>query len=1665
MNDDAIVQVMANLGLNYDPAVKASEQFQKTIGDTNKQLDEMKTKAMQSAKDINNAFTSQLCQINNKQIVDQWSRPIQSMQKEVHQTATAMAEMKIAHESVAVAAEKHRTPIKELAGQYNLLGTKVDNSTQSFTANAAQLYAISKAAKEAIGTIKDVEIGMVEIQRVMDDGSFVFSEYRDNLLGLGVDYGQTFDTVQNIALRWAQSGYNVADSLKLAETSLLALNAGELDAKYATEAMIGIMAQWQLQADDLSLVMDKINKTADSYSTTAQDLVDGLLRSSGAAKVMNLSLEDTISLLTVMREASGRTGKEVGNALNSILSYIQRPKSIDVMEAMGIKVFADEAKTQFRNALEIFQDIAVNWDKTSKDIQDGFVAAADDAELFNEDLAVALGLQEEWNDLQKRDISQAAAGVHRRNFFIGMIERMADVQGVLNTMMDAEGYIVEKNALAMDTLEKKQMSLKASVEALAVAMGDAGLGGVLKSLTIGATKTVNAINEMPKGARDTIMIFTELTLTVKALEAGMGLFNLNLPIASAGINLLTGGIANLTTNTMALGTAIKTSLVSNAPLLIISATIGGIVALTNHMKRAREEAKAFITTTQENIQSLDEQKQGLTELASEYETLKNKEKNLTATAEEKERLKEVQRELVELYDVSISGIDAEGNAYADSVEDIRARIEALEELEDIEKRRLETALKGKREDDIKFIQESTKELERLEQNLIEVDQRIKKMEDSYRNRENVFLPDGRQIIAASKDYDARVQSHIEKQRQYADEIQTDIEDLKFAIDDETREVKDGLINHGNSILTQLDKTGNELSDGARLAMNKFSKGLATSSEGSLDTLKTELENFIDELVELDKQYQQAISDGGTTAIDEAHKAIMDFVAIIATGRPELDNFVISMEKLYPTAENLAKGMDDVTSSTIDLSGAMRRMGSSAKKEMDNLKVLNQAIYDVQKGKSLSIDTILDLIEKYDLSTDAIKKTTDGYTIEASTLENLRKAKVQMSIDGINAEIKLAETTRDNIRARLTNYGLEIEMLGDLAKARAALAGTATGSNAQVRARVSEQRVNEIGLEAAMEEAKRDFMREANYDLLQYEKYVNELDELNKRADLLKGMLQDGSYGVTKSSKSKTGKKTEKYENKELDHALKMLEHRKRITEETQKSIQAEINELKRINKLYVKTADERMDMTERIYAAEKRLKDRRLQDSVNWINEKKNLDQLSVEEEIAAWERVRKNQANNIEARKQAELNLYKLRNQVMIDSYNKEENHIKHITKFSIYSTEQQIEKYRELYKYKAQTLAEEQARVENLFSLYKQLISDQQRTVKVAYDERIKQIDEEARRKKEMHDEEIKAIEKELELLDRQEDEYDHDKRMADLREQLAYWQVRTSEDARKKVAELLKQIDEEEHKREVELKRQGLEDKKKVLQDEIRSVDDTAKEEKEKWEKSYKEIEIAFDDHSINMIAYASTMSKGMFEEFQNNYLIPLEEALRSGDYGLARDIASGIDDYAKGAFDKTYNTTNAQVYRLASQILEYKRQYEYGGDKNSHQRALPLYDELEKLKPNVADMLHHSNYMTAKEFVEGLPRAHTGAKTLSYGAVYMKPGELVFPPDLSMKLEDLIQVLYARPIQQSQTSSYMTDRSIVQNFNAPLYNSERTIFEDDIDGEILARELKRTIDSTF
>jgi TP901 family phage tail tape measure protein len=1238
MNDDSMVKIMESLGLDYGPAERATKAFESKIASLNKQLFDLKANAIKGAGDINKMFSSQLGQMaGSKMILDQYGQPLKVLNDKVASS----------FDKATVAANKHAHAVHGAAQEYNIFASEWQRRSQWFLSGTL-FYGTLTAARETAQTISEVEMGVTEIARVMEDETFVFKDYRDELLQFGIDYGQTFDTVQDIALRWAQAGYNVKDSLENTKTSLLALNVAELDAKNATESLIGIMAQWQLNSSDLPLVLDKINKTADDFTVTSQDLVDGLLRSSGAAKIMGLSLDQTISLLTVMREASGRTGREVGNALNSILSYVQRPIAIKTLEGLGIQMFTDKAKTQFRNVMEIFKDITAKWDTNSKAINAGFLKATDGAEFFSEEMANSLGLQEEWNDLQKRDISQSTAGVYRRNYFIGMIERMAGAQNVLNGMTDAAGYSQAENARTMDTLQKKYTSLLAAAQELAVALGDAGLLDALKGATDLAKDAADRFADLDDETKALVVTALELVAAVTALKSVMGLFTTK--------NLIFAGAEG--------AKSVLGLLPGWGKLLALIVAVTGAVGL--YAYNQNKASAQSIEDSLKNVNAKQNEVDQTNKLLQKYQELEGK---AVQNNEVKSEMLDIQRQLASIYPDYVDGLDGEGNK-------LITNIPLLREM---------NALK---------------------------------------------------------------QQELELERQ------------KIMMDAKTR-------------LPQLDAEQKRLQD------------------------------------KIDKN-KQRLSSGDTTS-----------------------SFTW-------------RGL----TTTKDLSSQIRK----------------EIIEDLGK-------------------------------LSANQLE-------QQMIDSV---------------------------------------------------------INGAGL------------------------YDPSTDTLSGK-DLRRKLASGGTPNLTTPYNPNDGEKpSSSYSNEPLQDALQLLQHKKQMNEI---SLQDEISYLRNVRDKYVQTGEERMDIEEKIYTAEKALKDKTLQDSINWINEKKALGELSAEQEIAAWNRVLTNQKNNIEAVKEATQNLYRLQKELR----------------------EQEVQ--------------------ENKDSL-----KDLQNDIKDSYDERIDLIEKEK-------DAKVKAIEDELEALDREDGAYDYDKKMADLEEQLAYWSVRTGEEARKNLADIREQIAEAEHDREVELQKQGLEDEKDA-------IEDAADAEKEKWEAAYKDMEKAFEDHNLDIIAQAATYSKEAYQQWYDNYIVPMQQALQNGDAEGFGNAVGGIGGSIGSLPSHDYGMAHEDYLAMMANKERWWELFNAGNMQNSNA-------EMQNLNA-MNDELRAKYGIPAGEY----PAFHSGGQSLTAGWAQVLPGEIFFPPDFSKDLKTLIAVSSGITGKVAKGDTYSTTDNRKEIKIGTLLNVENMPMEDEIDGEILSRQLYRAV----
>lgn len=470
------------------------------------------------------------------------------------------------------------------------------------------IQGIINGFKALVSTVKETEQTVVELQRVLND-DVSSPEISSQLYDIAYEYGRTFEEVQESAVLFAQTGKSWNDVLTLTRGTMLALNTAELDVTQATEGLIAVMAQWNMGAEDYVGVIDKINKTADDYAITSEKIVAALQRSGGTAKAYGMTLDELIGVITALGEATGRTGENLGTAINSLITYTTRAKSIDVLEQMGIQ--AKDAEGNLLPVLDI-------WSQLAQKIKGGDLAFADFMATDQEAMSGFLSDSEEYKQAVDATIAKgqevqdaySIAGTYRKNYFIALLNNLGTAEEAVRGMTDAEGYSITENEKYMATLTAISNQLTTSWKQLAVALGDAGFLDALKwaaELGIGLAKLIGNTG----GLKNALSLVLGILIMIKAQK---------IQEFFTGIG---ASVKALTTRVNAAGKAVSGLQLAfgwiGLAITAISLLVGGITAISSAMEDARQKTLEEGAAAREATDSLGELIQKYKELASTSE--------------------------------------------------------------------------------------------------------------------------------------------------------------------------------------------------------------------------------------------------------------------------------------------------------------------------------------------------------------------------------------------------------------------------------------------------------------------------------------------------------------------------------------------------------------------------------------------------------------------------------------------------------------------------------------------------------------------------------------------------------------------------------------------------------------------------------------------------------------------------------------------------------------------------------------------------------------------------------------------------------------------------------------------------------------------------------------
>ena len=487
----------------------------KEIITTSETLNTKVSKNLQNAIDVNKIVDTKTLN-NNLKVTESGLKRVEETR--LKESVKTTERIKRNESELALYKEKQAIKAQASIEKQNQQRLKSEKTVADKIQDYAKTYLIyqgfnmlKSTVSEVIDEMVELEYQMVQIDRVLNDSSLDIDAYRDKLIQLAYDYGNSFDNVADITLRLAQAGFDAQESLALTEKTLLALNTAELNATQATSDMVAVMSQWGLmtgtaneQAEIYGNIIDKINKVADNFPTTSEDILNALKKTSSAFNLAGASIDETIAMITAAEVASQRGGKVIGTALSNIIQQLKDAGRLTTIESLGIEVYTDATKTQFNSVIDIIAQLAQKMEELKKSGKENSAEMQNLLEVFT---------------------------VFRRNIGAGLLGEMAGEDStyakVLETSINSVGYSLQENEKHMKTAKAAQAQFNATLLQLKTSVWDNGVEDVFRSMLLLGTDVVTSMKFLIDTFGSVPVAFGAVTLAFTAFNKQMKVFKVN----------------------------------------------------------------------------------------------------------------------------------------------------------------------------------------------------------------------------------------------------------------------------------------------------------------------------------------------------------------------------------------------------------------------------------------------------------------------------------------------------------------------------------------------------------------------------------------------------------------------------------------------------------------------------------------------------------------------------------------------------------------------------------------------------------------------------------------------------------------------------------------------------------------------------------------------------------------------------------------------------------------------------------------------------------------------------------------------------------------------------------------------------------------------------------
>jgi len=207
----------------------------------------------------------------------------------------------------------------------------------AFGASAGMIYSVQTAMSKLVESTIEVEKALTDINVLLGLSSSQLGDFSDQLFEAASRNATSFANAAEAAGEFARQGLSTNETIQRTSDALTLARLSGLGFEASVRAITAALNSFSKEALTSTEIVDRMAAVDAAFAVSSADLAEALRRVASSADSANVSLNETIAVVTAAQQITARGGAKIGNAFKTIFTRLQRPKVLDQLEQIGVK--------------------------------------------------------------------------------------------------------------------------------------------------------------------------------------------------------------------------------------------------------------------------------------------------------------------------------------------------------------------------------------------------------------------------------------------------------------------------------------------------------------------------------------------------------------------------------------------------------------------------------------------------------------------------------------------------------------------------------------------------------------------------------------------------------------------------------------------------------------------------------------------------------------------------------------------------------------------------------------------------------------------------------------------------------------------------------------------------------------------------------------------------------------------------------------------------------------------------------------------------------------------------------------------------------------------------------------------------------------------------------